>query len=111
VSTPSFDTVLKREVVKESNSGNPIIIDSDWDKRVVVIVEGEDISTGDEIKFVVKKEHNDHYQALLKGQSSISKPDYDSKPNIPLHHDGKHNQSVGDTRSEGHALRSPDDRY
>lgn len=103
--------VVRWEVSDFSNSGNPICRNKSWDRDVIVITDGKtDIEEGDRIEFVIKKTKGEHYQALLKDNSSVSKPNYDSAPNIPLHHDGKHGQSVGDTRSEKHAMKSLDDR-
>lgn len=112
MSEPSIDSTYERRVNDFSNAGNPKITDDEWDAQVIVIIDNDDtdISKGDKIKFVVKRNEGGHYQALLKHQAPVSKPNYKSKPNIPIHHDGKHNQSVGDTRSESHAMRSVDDR-
>lgn len=102
--------VIEWRVSDISNSGNPICRCGSWDRDVVVITD-EEFEKGEMIEFVVKKDHGDHYQALLKEEAPVSKPNYRSRPNIPIHHDGKHGQSVGDTRSESHAMRSVDDRY
>jgi hypothetical protein len=106
VSAPKFDTAYVRKVSDTSGSGNPIIADPKWDKKVVVITDDRSkFSKGVTIKFVVKREIGDHYQALLNHQAPVTKPKYYSKPNIPIHHDGKDNQSVTDTRSETHAFK------
>lgn len=106
---PEFKKVFKRSVSHISRSGNPIVIDDEWDKKVVVFTDDDtDISEGDDIKFVIHKHGSDHYQALLSHQSPVKSTNYRSKPNIPIHHDG---QSAGKTRSESHAFRSVDDRY
>jgi len=111
VPSPKFNTPYIKKVSKTSCSGNPIVIDPKWDKKVVVITDNKTkISKGETIKFVIKREMNDHYQALLNHQAPVMKPRYYSKPNIPIHHDGKYNQSVTDTRSESHAFRPIDKR-
>lgn len=95
-----------------SNSGNPICRNGSWEADVVIITRDDaTYETGEKIEFVIKKKEGGHYQALLKEESPVSKPNYGSTPNIPIHHDGKHGQSVGDTRSEGHAMKDPKDRY
>lgn len=95
-----------------SNSGNPICRSGSWEHDVVVITNDEDtFETGETIEFVIKKKEGGHYQALLKEECNVSNPNYNSSPNIPIHHDGKHGESVGDTRSEGHAMKSVDERY
>lgn len=94
-----------------SNSGNPICRNKSWDRDVVVLVDDDtELEQGETIDFVIMRTKGDHYRALLKDGSLISKPDYASGTSIPLHHDGKHGESVGDTRSESHASRSIDDR-
>lgn len=111
MSEPSLGATYERRVDEFSNAGNPKITDDEWDAQVIVIIDDDtNISKGEEIEFVVKRNEGGHYQALLKRQAPVSKPDYNSRANIPIHHDGKHNQSVGDTRSESHAFRSVDDR-
>lgn len=112
MSEPDFGTTYERRISDTSGSGNPIVVDDEWDEKVVVITDDdENLSKGEKIEFVVKRKQGGHYQALLSHQAPVTKPKYYSKPNIPIHHDGKHNQSVGDTRSENHAFRSIDDRY
>jgi hypothetical protein len=100
-------------IVDFSNSGNPVVKNPIGSKRVVVVVENsKSISRGDKIKFRVKREHGDHYQAsrVGDGRSKVSKPDYSSPPNIPIHHDGKYGESVGDTRPQSEANASIEDR-
>ena len=112
MSEPSLNTTYERRVDEFSKAGNPKITDDEWDAQVIVIIDDDtNISKGEEIEFVVKQNEGGHYQALLKHQAPVSKPDYNSGPDIPIHHDGKHNESVGDTRSESHAFKSVDDRY
>jgi len=111
VSSPTFHRVYKGNISEVSQSGNPIIYNDDWDEMVVIVTNDEDeFSKGETVKFVVKQKRGEHYQALLSHQAPVTKPKYRSKAVIPIHHDGKHNQSVGDTRSESHAMRSIDDR-
>lgn len=111
LSSPTFHRIYRGEVSTISRSGNPIIRHSNWDKSVVVITEeSESFSEGDRVKFVVKREVKRMYQALLSHKAPAVKPQYGSKPVIPIHHDGKDNQSVGDTRSEEHATKPVEDR-
>ena len=96
-----------------SGSGNPVVKKQNWDKRIVVVVEDNDeISKGDTIKFTVQKDHSDHYQAARVGEGSakVSKPNYSSSSNIPLRHDGKYGQSVGETRREKETNTPPSER-
>lgn len=111
MSSPTFNRVYQGEVSETSISGNPIIRYEEWEMSVVVITEEkETFSEGDSIKFVVKQQEGQRYQALLSHKAPVVKPNYRSKAVIPIHHDGKDNQSVGDTRSEKHATRSVDER-
>lgn len=111
LSSPTFHRIYRGEVFETSSSGNPIIRHADWDKSVVIITEdSETFSAGNNVKFVVKKEVGQRYQALLSHKAPAVKPHYGSRAVIPIHHDGKDNQSVGDTRSEKHALRPVKDR-
>lgn len=111
LSSPTFHRIYRGEVSENSSQDNPIIRHSDWDKSVVIITEdSETFSRGDQVKFVVKKEVGQRYQALLSHKAPAVKPHYGSKAVIPIHHDGKDNQSVGDTRSESHATKSIDKR-
>lgn len=96
-----------------SGSGNPIVKKSEWDMRVVVVIKDADSAKkGDTIRFTIQAEHHDHYEAALVGQgkSNISKPDYSSSANIPIHHDGKHGESVGDTRNRRETFETPEER-
>ncbi len=96
-----------------TNSGNPVVTKKKWDKRVVVVTgDTEEISVGTRLQFSISCEHSDHYQAAAagEGKSVVSKPDYSGSPNIPIHHDGKHGESVGDTRSKKKTFKSPDER-
>lgn len=111
LSSPTFHRIYRGEVSENSTDGDPIIRHSDWDKSVVVITEdSETFSCGDQVEFVVKKEIGQRYQALLSHKAPAVKPHYGSEAVIPIHHDGKDNQSVGDTRSESHATKPIDDR-
>lgn len=111
VSEPTIGSKYKRKVSGFSNSGNLKITDDEWESQVIVITDSDtDIDKGESVEFVVKQNDGGHYQALLSHQAPVLKPNYKSSANIPIHHDGKHNQSVGDTRSESHAFRSVDDR-
>jgi len=111
LSSPTFHRIYRGEVCDVSTRGNPIVRHSDWDMSVVIITEdSETFSEGDQVKFVVKKEVGKRYQALLSHKAPAVKPHYGSKAVIPIHHDGKDNQSVGDTRSERHATKSMDER-
>jgi hypothetical protein len=95
-----------------SGSGNPVIRKSAWDKRVVVVTDETKPDYGEKITFTIQKEHDDHYQATIPGEGAepVSKPDYSSSPNVPIHHDGKHGQSVTDTRSKKQSFASPEER-
>lgn len=109
---PSMNETYERVVDRLSNAGNPIVSESNWDHDVVVIVNKKtDIREGQKIKFIVKRDNGDHYQALLTEEAPVSKPTYYSPPNIPIHHDGKHGESVGDTRSKSHAFKPLKDRF
>jgi hypothetical protein len=111
LSSPTFHRIYRGEVSENSNNGNPIVRHSDWDKSVVIITEDSvTFSRGDQVKFVVKKEIAKRYQALLSHKAPAVKPHYGSRAVIPIHHDGKDNQSVGDTRSESHATKSIEER-
>lgn len=111
LSSPTFNRIYRGEIFENTVNGNPIIRHADWDMSVVIITEDSEIfSKGDTVEFVVKKEVGQRYQALLSHKAPVVKPHYRSKPVIPIHHDGKDNQSVGDTRSDKHAMRSVDDR-
>lgn len=110
-SSPTFDRIYRGEVSEISTDGDPIIRHSDWDKSVIVITEdSETFSGGDKVEFVVKEEVGKRYQALLRHKAPAVKPQYGSRAIIPIHHDGKDNQSVGDTRSEKHATKSIEER-
>ena len=96
-----------------SSSGNPIVHKEDWDKKIVVVTDNDkQFDKGDTIKFTVQNEHGDHYQCsrVGEGKSTVRKPNYSSPPNVPIHHDGKHGESVGDTRDEKETISSPKDR-
>lgn len=111
MSSPTFHRVYKGNVSEVSQLGDPIIHNDDWDKDIYIMTkEGDTFSEGDTVKFVVKRAEGKNYQALLSHQAPVTKPNYRSKAVIPIHHDGKHNQSVGDTRSKTHATRSVEDR-
>lgn len=104
--------VIEWIVFDISRSGNPICRCGSWDRDVVVITDDDSkFKQFDKIEFVIVREMGDHYQALLKGQAPIAKPNYRSPPTIPIHHDGKYGESVGNTRPESHAMNSLDDRY
>lgn len=110
-SAPTFHRIYRGRVSENTENGNPIVRNSDWDKSVVIITEdSETFSSGDQAKFVVKREVGERYQALLSHKAPTVKPHYQSAAVIPIHHDGKDNQSVGDTRSEKHATKSLDER-
>ncbi|WP_148661814.1 hypothetical protein [Halodesulfurarchaeum formicicum] len=110
LSSPTFHRIYRGEVSDITNSGNPIVRHSNWDKSVVVITDDSNsFSKGDQVKFVVKKEVGQRYQALLSHKAPAVKPNYGSKAVIPIHHDGKDNQSIGDTRSETHATKPVDE--
>ncbi|MUV90233.1 hypothetical protein GJ629_10310 [Halapricum sp. CBA1109] len=111
LSSPTFNRIYRGEVSEISTDGNPLIRHSDWDKSVVVITEdSETFTRGDTVEFVIKKEVGKRYQALLSHKAPAVKPQYGSRAVIPIHHDGKDNQSVGDTRSEKHATKSIEER-
>lgn len=96
-----------------SGSGNPVVRKEGWEKRAVIVTDdSEDITVGDEITFTVQADHSDHYQAtpVGEGKANVSKPNYSSSPNIPIHHDGKHGESVGETRDKRETYKSPDER-
>lgn len=112
LSSPTFHRIYRGEVFENSSSGNPIIRHAGWDMSVVIITEDSvTFSKGDKVKFVVKQEAGRRYQALLSHKAPAVKPHYNSRAVIPIHHDGKDNQSVGDTRSERHTTKDVDDRY
>lgn len=112
LSSPTFRRIYSGEVSENTNSGNPIIRHSNWDKSVVIITEdSKTFSKGVRVKFVVLEEVGQRYQALLSEKAPVLKPQYNSRAVIPIHHDGKDNQSVGDTRSETHATKSVDERH
>ena len=111
LSSPTFHRIYRGEVSENTNENNPIIRHSGCEETVVVISEdSETFTRGDQVKFVVKKEVGQRYQALLSHKAPAVKPHYGSRAVIPIHHDGKDNQSVGDTRSERHATKSIDKR-
>jgi hypothetical protein len=111
LTSPTFNRIYRGEVSGTMNGGNPVIRHSDWDKHVEIITEDSvTVPEGDQVKFVVKKDIGDRYQALLSHKAPAVKPHYGSRAVIPIHHDGKDNQSVGDTRSERHATKSVDER-
>jgi hypothetical protein len=96
-----------------SSSNNLVLKNPKWDKRVVVVIDDDtDLSKGDSATFTIQAEHPDHYQAALVGQgkAKVSKPDYSSSPNVPVHHDGKYGESVGDTRPEKKSFQSIKER-
>lgn len=106
MASPEKEEKLNGPVVDSSNSGNPIVKRSKWDKRVVIITDdASDVEEGDTIQFIIQSEAGDHYRAVPSGRAPVSQPDYDSSPNIPIHHDGK---SVGSSRSDAKAMESPD---
>lgn len=106
--SPEKDKKLNGTVVDFSNSGNPVVRRGKWDKKVVIVTDDSaDIDERDTVQFVIQSEAGDHYRAVPSGRAPVSKPDYDSSPNIPIHHDGK---SVGSSRSESKAMESPDDK-
>jgi len=93
-----------------SGSSNPIIEDSELDKRIVVVVNNADIERGDVLDCIIQKEHGNHYQALRRRDTPVTKPQRSGEPNVPIHHDGKHGETVGDTRSEQQSYQSVEER-
>lgn len=105
--TPDEETKYQGKIVEKSNSGNPVIKRDEWDKKVVVIIAEKSVTRGETIEFFIQKEHGDHYAAVPSGKAPVSNAEYNSSPNIPIHHDGK---SVGSSRSEKKASESVEDR-
>ena len=96
-----------------NGGGNPIVKKTEWDKKIVVVTDSaEQFGKGDTIKFTVQSDNGDHYQCsrVGEGKSTVRKPNYSGSPNVPIHHDGKHGESVGDTRDEKETSSSPDER-
>jgi len=93
-----------------SGSNNPIITNGDIDKKIVVIVDDSDMKKGKLVDCIIQKEHGDHYQALRTSDAPVTKPDRSGEPNVPIHHDGEHGESVGDTRNEYHSHKSVEER-
>ena len=93
-----------------SGSNNPIVNDNDIDKKIVVIIDDSDIEKGELVDCIIQKEHGDHYQALQTSDAPVTKPDRSGEPNVPIHHDGEHGESVGDTRSEYHSHKPLEER-
>lgn len=96
-----------------SGGGNPIVHKKGWNKKIVVVTDNaEQFDKGDTIKFSVQNDHDDHYQCsrVGEGKSNVRKPNYAGSPNIPIHHDGKHGESVADTRDEKETITSPKER-
>ena len=99
------------KVTSFSNSGNPVLRSNGPAKRIVVLCDdSEEIDRGEPVDCIIQKEHSDHYLALPTEDAPITKPDYSSSPNIPIHHDGKHGESVADTRNEWHSNQSVEAR-
>lgn len=96
-----------------SSSGNPIVHKKSWDKRIVVVTDNAgQFDKGDTIKFTVQSDNGDHYQCsrVGEGKSTVRKPNYSGSPNVSIHHDGKHGESVADTRDEKETFSSPEER-
>lgn len=104
---PELETLIKAEVSRTSNSGNPVIKRAEWNKEVVVVVDDSNIREGDTIEFIIQREQGDHYVATACGGKSVSLPEYDSTPNMPIHHDGK---SVGSSRSTKKSFESVEEK-
>ena len=112
VSSPTFNRIYRGEIFENTTEENPVIQHANWDLPVVIITEESNtFSKGDTVQFVVKKRAGKEYQALLSHKAPAVKPHYGSKPVIPIHHDGKDNESVGDTRPDEHATKPVDERY
>lgn len=110
---PSLREQHTGTVADFSNSGNPVVKKPQWDKRAVVMVSDDaSLSRGDRIRLTLQREHSDHYQGSRVGDggATVSKPSYNSTPDIPIHHDGKYGESVGDTRPRKAATQSIEDR-
>jgi hypothetical protein len=69
-----------------------------------------DVQSGDAVEFVITGHTGEYYSAVPAGDKRIEKIEYNSSPNIPLHHDGKHGQTIGETRRERHSITSPQSR-
>jgi hypothetical protein len=104
---PEQENKITAQVVETSNSGNPVIKRPNWDKKVVVVTEDRGYTRGDSIAFIIQQEHGDHYAAVPPENAPVSPPEYDSSPNIPIHHDGK---SVGTSRSEKKSMESVEEK-
>lgn len=110
MSNVDTDSKYVGQVSRFSGSGNPIIDNKEIDKKIVIFAEDEEIDKGDITECVIQKELGDHYQALLVSDSPISKPDRSGQANVPIHHDGQHGESVGDTRKKHHSMKPLEER-
>lgn len=105
----NIDGKYEGVVTDFSNSGNPVVKPGGSSKRTVVVApDGVEIEDGDRITFVVRSEHESHYEAKLVDRSAPEMKYTDtSRPSIPIHHDGT---SVGSSRSDDEAMKSVADR-
>jgi hypothetical protein len=110
MSKVDMDSKYIGQVSGFSGSGNPVIDSKEIDKKIVVFADDEEINKGDTVECVIQKELGDHYQALRSSDSPIMKPERSGQANIPIHHDGKHGESVGDTRKKHHSMKPLEER-
>lgn len=109
--TLNKDNSYKGKVIRFSQSNNLVVREYSSNEEVVVLVnETHNVEQGDTVEFKITQTGDDHHIAKPNKDRRIEKAEYDSSPNIPLHHDGKHGQSVGDTRPESFSISSPHEK-
>ena len=97
-------------VIRFSQSDNLVVREYSTDVEVVILIdEVKNVEKGDTVEFRITQTGGDHHVATPTGDKRIKKPEYTSSPNIPLHHDGKHGQSIGETRPDSFSFHSPSD--